>query len=787
MSIRTKFLVLLLGLVLGLSGIYAVVTLAQTKDFARQIGTDTREELSKRGRSELTGIVRGLRGVLGANKWGAEVSLLATAERAGALLRSGSADAPTGPYRGGDPIFADRLGADAQLVPPATGSDLFDPATTLDREVFFAPPDSNRARLEREARALVPLVETLRALDSSTPANGIAFGVRSIVLESGLFMAFPGTTVLPSDFDARSTPWYVASKRLAQTDRGASLAEGPVFWNRLYTDPVTTRVVMTGTVALRDAEGGFLGVAAVDIPVDSVLTEVDTPQAYRGATATRLVIPIPPDVTDAERRDLERKIRVRTGTLTDADDELITAGGLMVLAARFPADTDDLIGAPDPDEALERLAPGVAPALLDIDRIIAKGEGAQGVKDLVAAMLSEEVGTRVVGDPASSAAEAWAWGRIDRETFITLTTANERLVTEATALRDKFSVETERRLIQTVVLAVALAAAAVFLAIVLSRRLVRPLLELRGVAERVAAGDFEARATVRTGDEIERLGETFNQMVPQLADRIRLRDSMGVAMDVQQHLLPSAPPKLPGLEIFAKSIYCDETGGDYFDFVTGNGERRPRTVVAVGDVTGHGVGAALVMASARAILRSHAAIDDDLASIAGAMNEQLFHDSLDGRFMTLFAMEIDAEGGGITWVSAGHEPALLYDPGTDTFEQLDAKDIPLGVEPGWAFKSFCRPALAPGQVLLVATDGIGETRNASGELFGADRLRELVRSHAKKPIEDLYAALETALDVHRGPRPQQDDITLVVIRSDHVPSEVVSADVDPAISKPDRS
>jgi sigma-B regulation protein RsbU (phosphoserine phosphatase) len=234
---------------------------------------------------------------------------------------------------------------------------------------------------------------------------------------------------------------------------------------------------------------------------------------------------------------------------------------------------------------------------------------------------------------------------------------------------------------------------------------------------------------------------------------------------VQQHLLPSCPPEIPGFEIAAASVYCDETGGDYFDFATREVGGEPRTLIAVGDVTGHGIDAALLMASARAILRSRVASSTGLAELAAAMNEQLFVDSLDGRFMTLFLLELDPQGSRIRWVSAGHEPALLYHPDRDEFEDLGGRDIPLGVEAGWRFRPAERKGLEPGQILLMGTDGIWETRDPAGELFGKDRLRQLVRDHAAGPIDGLQAAIEQALMRHRGTRAQEDDITLVVLRA----------------------
>ncbi|MEM1184435.1 MAG: SpoIIE family protein phosphatase [Planctomycetota bacterium] len=757
MSIRTKLLVLLLGVVLGAMGLNALFTLVETKRLAEGVSATTRDNLQLRGERELEGLVNSYRRIISGNKWGAELTIIAIADGARVLIEGDAlAEAPVPSDDSGE------TGRNPDALIDRYG-DLF-PGTSVSEEVVFhVAPESDLETAARQARALASIGRTFRSLDASDPAFVGSFGLRYVAFESGLLAVYPGLDVFPEAFDARKTPWYRAAMRFADVPDRLADAEGPVLWNRLAIDPVSNRVVMTGAIPLRDANGRPIGVVAVDIPIESVLIDLTAPAAIERRTATKLVVPIPPGTTDQERAELEDKIRLRTGGVTETDRRLIAEGGLMVIAERLPTDDPSVAGAPNPQgAALPTVAPST-PELLDIDRIFADGPGAQGVKNLVAAMLTNDVGARPFVNRDLD--RVWAWGRIDGDTFLTIDVPRDILDREADALRKDINIITRERLRTTAMIALGVSVVAIALGLLASRRLIRPLLELRGVAERIAAGDFEARAEVRTGDEIERLGQTFNDMVPQLADRMRLRESISVAQQVQQHLLPSCPPELPGLEVIAKSIYCDETGGDYFDFVPLNGHRRARTVVAVGDVTGHGIAAALVMASARAILRSRAVIDEELSEVAAAMNEQLFLDSLDGRFMTLFVLEIDRESGDLTWVSAGHEPGMLYDPASDQFEDLKGQDIPLGIENQWTFRSNSRSSLVEGQVLLLGTDGIWETRDASGELFGKDRLREIVRDNAAAPMEMLQAEIEKALQSHRAGRPQEDDVTLVVLRA----------------------
>lgn len=313
-------------------------------------------------------------------------------------------------------------------------------------------------------------------------------------------------------------------------------------------------------------------------------------------------------------------------------------------------------------------------------------------------------------------------------------------------------------------MAVAVAAVAA-LAIVLSRLVTRPIEQACEVARRIGNGDLTAKFHDTGSREFAALAAALNSMTQQLRDRVKLRESLALAMEVQQGLLPAESPAIDGLDIAGRSIYCDQTGGDYYDYLDLS-EVGPGAVgVAVGDVVGHGVAAALLMTTARAILRSHASRPGELGELMTQMNRLLSSDTgAGGRFMTLLFMIIDRHAGTIRWVNAGHEPALLFDTGTREFIDLQGGDIPLGIEPSYRFEELRFAGLREGQVLLLGTDGIWESRDPQGRWFGKKILRDLLREHADKPAEQIAGIITTALDRFRGSRPQEDDVTLVVIK-----------------------
>jgi sigma-B regulation protein RsbU (phosphoserine phosphatase) len=289
--------------------------------------------------------------------------------------------------------------------------------------------------------------------------------------------------------------------------------------------------------------------------------------------------------------------------------------------------------------------------------------------------------------------------------------------------------------------------------------------EVSKAAERVAHGSYSSLPVPRGRDEVAHLVVSFNAMMAKLAERDRLKQAMTLAMEIQQSLLPGQAPVVEGMDVAGTSIYCDETGGDYYDYLQVSKPGPGRLAVAVGDVTGHGISAALLMTTARAFLRSRAIHPGDLGQVVTDVNRLLAVDtSQAGNFMTLFVMLVDGRKGEIRWVRAGHDPAILYDPAADSFTELMGGGIALGVDETWTFEEQRHDGWKAGQVVLIGTDGIWESENPQGEMFGQERFREIVRRTHARTAQEVLAAITDAVDRFREDLPRQDDITLVVIK-----------------------
>jgi len=304
----------------------------------------------------------------------------------------------------------------------------------------------------------------------------------------------------------------------------------------------------------------------------------------------------------------------------------------------------------------------------------------------------------------------------------------------------------------------------IFLTGLVAKNLSLPFGQIIQTLQEVRNGKFDKKVRVTSNDEIGYTGDVINEMTEGLKERDRIRRSLDIAKEVQQHLLPTAALKIQGLDVAGKSIYCEETGGDYFDYLPVSKSDPGKIKIVVGDVSDHGIASALLMTTARAFLRQRASMTGNLNQIIADVNRQLSRDVEDsGRFMTLFICEIDRPNKIIRWVNAGHDPAFTFDPDSGNFEELAGHSLPLGVSEKAAYQEFQRKIL-PGQILLIGTDGIWESQNTRGQMFGKERFRQVISVHARETASEILQAVIDELNRFSHPLGKEDDVTLVVIK-----------------------
>jgi len=574
---------------------------------------------------------------------------------------------------------------------------------TYREQVYFVPRGVDPDAIAADLARLATMPE---AYDFTYRSNPELMYWQYTSLQSGFHTSYPGHGGYPPEYDPRTRKWYQDARD-----------HGSVTW--IVMPEVSTRTVaLTVATPVRRPDGAFAGVTAIDVPLLALFEGLDLPAQWAAAVHAMLVIP--------DTR--ERSGPARLAILAQKSYEDLGAEWKKPVEMEYLHSMDV--------EKLEALTAGAL-------------SGASGVRRL-----------RYRGKDA-----LWAYGSGD--VFPVIVLPYDLIIADALEAEQYALTKTVAGLKATGAILLIAAVVVALVAFSGSRSVTRPVSRLAEAARRLAGGDFATRVTIRTGDELQDLGDVFNGMGPQLKEGERMRQSLTLAMRIQQQLLPQEPLYLAGFQIFGNSAYCDETGGDYYDFIE-LVDLGPRKVgIAVGDVSGHGIAAALLMASARGVLRSHAARHGtDIEEVFRAVNLHLVRDSPEERFMTLFYGVLDAEARTLQWISAGQEGALCIRAEQGRIEELAvAGRLPLGILADEVYNPSPTLNLESGDVIVIGTDGIWETAGPSGAMFGKERLHETLLASHRGCAKDIHDAGVHAVRRFAGDSPQEDDLPLVVVKT----------------------
>ena len=575
-------------------------------------------------------------------------------------------------------------------------------------------PAGQRAALDPQIHRLAGLTPVFRTIYRMNA--GVVYRTY-IGLENGVHISFPGHAQLTGAFDPRQRPWFGEARR-----------RGELTWLS-HTDHASQNLVFTVAVPVSDAAGRFRGVAAIDM-LPAEFMQMDQLRA-QWSQDTRAFLVIPKALSADGNFGLE----------------IIARGNLSDTAEHPPARSAGHAANQARESHFSFSDPAQQQTLLD-------------------AMQTEASGALAL--PYRNTPSIWAFARFQppMETALwILLVVPERLVTSLSEQVGQNALDHTHRMYRiTGIVAGLLLLLVLLVGWIGSRTILRPLYIMVGAWNRLSTGDFSVRLNVRAGDERDILIDAFNAIVPRLEAHWDLSQSMELARQIQRNLLPRRTPHLPGLEIAGDSRFCDATGGDYYDvFPIGSADDQ-RLAVVVGDVSGHGVAAALLMTTARAMIRSMSVFEADVARRITQVNRLLIPDTTDtADFITLFYLECDMTQRRLSWVRAGHDPALRYDPRRDRFTELNGEGMALGIDADYRFQACSAPMGQPGQIIVIGTDGIWEAHNPQGEMFGKARLRQVVRRHHTASAEAVREAIFQAVADFTGPG-QDDDITLAVIK-----------------------
>ncbi|TGU72769.1 PAS domain S-box protein [Geomonas terrae] len=248
-----------------------------------------------------------------------------------------------------------------------------------------------------------------------------------------------------------------------------------------------------------------------------------------------------------------------------------------------------------------------------------------------------------------------------------------------------------------------------------------------------------------------------------LLQNTSLHKEMEIARQIQLSLLPASPPLLSGIDCAGRCVPASHIGGDYFDILP-HGERLD---LVIADVSGHSVGAALIMVETRSVLHAQMPALDGPAQVVAALNEILLDDlSRAELFITMSYLSYQRATGKLRYSNAGHPPPLLFRPSEERFFELDAEGLILGVQRRVAFHEMAMQ-VDKGDLLLLYTDGITETENGDGEFFGKERLKGVLAREHKKPAAGIIEAILDALRAFTGSATFNDDISMLTLKFLH--------------------
>jgi sigma-B regulation protein RsbU (phosphoserine phosphatase) len=286
---------------------------------------------------------------------------------------------------------------------------------------------------------------------------------------------------------------------------------------------------------------------------------------------------------------------------------------------------------------------------------------------------------------------------------------------------------------------------------------------LTNVLEKVRDGNLSIKVPVATHDEFGVIASHTNHMIDGLRHRFQLLSSLELAKEVQQNLLPHASPLLPNFDISGASIYCEQTGGDYYDYLLLPDEKM---AVVVADACGHGVGAALLISSVRAFLNAAITKYSGPADLLEEINRYVTRDcAKTSRFTSMFFVEIEPQTRVLRWLRAGHEPPVYYDFTKRKISQLNGGGLVLGIDSSHSYQDVQEQRMNQGDVLVITTDGIREAVGPDGQLYGEERLETVLRANVHLKALEIRDRIIDDVETFRGETPLEDDVTLVVIKS----------------------
>lgn len=587
--------------------------------------------------------------------------------------------------------------------------DLIDLPIAPDRISFWIPEGLTPEQAMPQITRISPLIHAFIACGETLEDLALW---QEIILDDGLVASYPAHNSFPRKYDARTHPWY---KEIKQNRK--------ISWALPSLDAASRTLCYRLSAPLLDNDGKFLGLTSLVIPVGAAM---DNPLVTDKPERTKIMM-----VSSAQEENDNPEQLLIVGKVGDnqPDTSRQHMRGMFWLAP------------PEP-EWLKEDSPEFSTLIKDVD------EGRSGVIQM-----------NFKGLPS-----LWTYSPVNRQLSLLIITPVRDFTAEADEAEQYVRESVANQYEGTSLIAIFVICAIALVAYFASKSLSRPVSTLSEAMIKVGDGDWDARADFHSKDEFGELAANFNNMVPQLREHSATQQALSLADEAQQSLFPRRTPEIEGVDIGARCTFSEKTGGDYYDFL-GCSICGPKTfAAAIGDVSGHGVSAALLMTSARAYIRSLTGQGLPLVDVVCRVNSLITKDCIQtGHFMTAFTVICNTEERTLNWIRAGHDPGLLYTPETDTYEELIGEGMALGVDEHFLYKETLT-RVKPGQIFILYTDGIWEAHSPSGRTFGKDKLKQIISDNHHKQAQDIVDLLLGEVHNHRKGLALEDDCTAIIVK-----------------------
>ena len=328
-------------------------------------------------------------------------------------------------------------------------------------------------------------------------------------------------------------------------------------------------------------------------------------------------------------------------------------------------------------------------------------------------------------------------------------------------------------MIQIIIVGVIITLISIWISNYLSRDFSKPIDLIVKGAKEFGRGRLDHRLEPPSQEEFKNVADAFNSMAASLQEhmarleeetrfRERLQSELSIASELQRSLLPTYPPEDPGIQVAGWSVAAKEVGGDFYDYTE---IAENRLGIAIGDATGKGLPAALLVTECWSVLRALSADTHSVSELLYRTNNALVKRlGRSGKFITLFCMVVDTERGVLRYSSAGHNPPILVGADTSRIRLLESRTgLPLGI------KANCRYgeheiALEPGDTILMYSDGLTDAHNPQNAMYGPDRMQDIITSLRGRPIEEIVAGLRIDVESYMQGREMFDDMTVLGVR-----------------------